>query len=1288
MIFSSRFRTATIQQGTAGIPSGPIGLLRWPALGLGGLMFWALMGFHQLLWAQSPAQIEAIRAQSVVTELLELAERWAQTWRADSLAVAQWSARTGEPIREELPEGGLREVIRLDDAGLPVYRITQNDIAAISINTHSVQPGGVTGLNLTGAGYKLGEWDGGAVRLTHRELAGRVTQVDGHPTVLGHATHVAGTLIATGLTSRARGMAIGAQLDAYHWDNDNAEMAAAAAGGLLISNHSYGTITGWFYNSTRQRWEWYGQPWVNANEDWRFGAYVGDAPDWDSLAAMAPYYLIVKSAGNDRNDVGPGAGQEYFVQDLLGNWQASTEPRDPDGPWDCLSSGSVAKNVLVIGAVQDLPNGYTQPSDVQLANFSSVGPVDDGRIKPDLVGNGVQVYSTGANSDQHYFNSSGTSMSGPSVAGSLLLLQELYARQRQGALMRASTLRALALHTTDEAGPGPGPDYEFGWGLMNTRRATEVILAPQGTHQILEANLQQGHSDTLRVFASGLEPLRATLAWTDPAGTRGPTARNDTTPALVNDLDLRIRFEGQTFLPWVLDRNQPTAPATRGDNHRDNVEQVLAPQAFQGWVEVIIRHKGNLRGGQQWYSLLLSGVAPPPLECNGQTVLRAPNGTLADGSGVLPYAANATCSWLIEPAQATSILLVFTDFETQSGADLVRVYDGPDTLAPLLGTFSGSQLPPALQSTGGSLLVTFISDGSVQLGGWAATYSAAINLAGSCAGTTLLLADSASFDDGSGGLDYQDFRDCRWLIQPPGAGQLELSFTQFRTQAARDFVWIYDGPDTLSPLLGRFSGTQLPGPFVSSTGSLLIVFRTDSSGQDQGWAAQYRRLPQAPPSHCQGVQLLTMASGTFSDGSGSQQYRANSNCSWLIQPPGALNVELRFLAFRTEAANDVVRVYDGASTLAPLLGEFSGTQLPPRLQSSGGSLLVTFQSNASLEDLGFTAQYTSRNLPAFCQPQTLVTAAGGTLTDGSGPDSYESNANCRWVIQPSGAVALSLWFEYLDTEENYDWVEVFDGISTTSPLLGRYSGSQRPSDTLRATGASMLVRFQSDAIQQRDGFTLRWLAQGPLGGCGSDTVITQPAGLLDDGSGPAQYGDRLDCQWHLAPPSGAPLTLTFRYFDTERFYDELFIYDGPDDQSPLLARLSGQQLPLPLTAQSGKAFLRFLTDSHIAGLGWLLEFSDGTPLPNSISEPLAPNSLRLYPNPATTSVTVGLPQAAPAGSELRIMNAMGQVVQRHPIPLGVSNVTLDTGALPGGVYVIQCSQAGVPSSWQGRLMIR
>jgi hypothetical protein len=178
-------------------------------------------------------------------------------------------------------------------------------------------------------------------------------------------------------------MAYAAKLDAYDWNSDESEMAAAAAQGLLMSNHSYGLITGWAYGDFdglgSSRWFWWGDESDTICAD--FGLYSQQARDWDLIANNAPNYLIVKAAGNDRGQ-GPSPGSTHRAwSNSQGNWVNSTVTRQKDGGplgYDCISHAGVAKNVLSIGAVQGITGAYTGPSQVVPSTFHGWGPTDDG----------------------------------------------------------------------------------------------------------------------------------------------------------------------------------------------------------------------------------------------------------------------------------------------------------------------------------------------------------------------------------------------------------------------------------------------------------------------------------------------------------------------------------------------------------------------------------------------------------------------------------------------------------------------------------------------------------------------------------------------------------------------------------------------------------------------------------------------------------------------------------------------------------------------------------------------
>lgn len=526
--------------------------------------------------------------------------------------------------------GYIAVLVSVDDFGLPVYLSTENNIlSAATIGTNKVWPGGSLGLNLDGSAAnvkgKLAIWDGGKVRNTHVELNGRILQKDAATELSDHATHVAGTMVAAGVNPLAKGMAFAqGQLIAYSFTNgsDDAEMLGEASN-LLVSNHSYGVGAGWNYNETDNRWEFRGA--AGANEDYKFGYYSSDAQMWDSIAYNAPYYLIVKSVGNNRDINGPAVGEPYWrynasnVMVNAGNRPAGISSNDG---YDIIPTTGTAKNILTVGAVNPISSGYTRPQDVVMSTFSSWGPTDDGRIKPDVVTNGVNVLSPISTANNAYDVYSGTSMATPSASGSLLLLQQYYSQLRSGSFMRAATLKGLAIHTADEAGPYAGPDYQFGWGLLNIAKAAEVIKSNNTYHIIEEHVLNNGQTFTLPVIASGNGTLSATISWTDVKASVTPVASalDNTTKKLVNDLDIVIKRGATIYRPWILSPSVPSAAATKGNNSTDNVEKVELTDAVPGETYIIeITHKGTLDRGAQAFSIIASGVGGQSYCSSGPT---------------------------------------------------------------------------------------------------------------------------------------------------------------------------------------------------------------------------------------------------------------------------------------------------------------------------------------------------------------------------------------------------------------------------------------------------------------------------------------------------------------------------------------------------------------------------------------------------------------------------------------------------------------------------------------------
>ncbi len=488
-------------------------------------------------------------------------------------------------------DGSIMVMVDVSPSGIPIFIKSDNLEASESVEVNELRVGGSLGLNLEGTGIQIGIWDEGRVRNDHVEYIGRVTQIDANPTFNLHASHVLGTMIATGVNSNAKGMAPKATAIAFDFNGDVGEMISQAKPdqtSIILSNHSYGTLSGWDLNGGN--WTWHGDPSISNVKDWKFGFYNSTSHFYDDIAYNAPYYLIVKSAGNDNFDVGDGS-----------------RPPDCD-PFDCIPTNGVAKNILTVGAVRKLTGPYTVPADVEITSFSSLGPADDGRIKPDLVAPGQALFSASANTSGTYATLSGTSMSAPVTTGTLALLQELYKNLNAGNLMRSATLKALAIHTTKEAGSSSGPDYVFGWGLLDAEAAAKAIIEEDDQNIFIkELTLLNDEVFEMDINPKENTKITATLVWTDPAGPILIPSLNPTTKMLVNDLDLVLTDDGGTSqFPWKLNPLSPQLAATKGNNVTDNVEKLEFDLPQPRSYKLSVSHKGNLVNGSQDFSLILS----------------------------------------------------------------------------------------------------------------------------------------------------------------------------------------------------------------------------------------------------------------------------------------------------------------------------------------------------------------------------------------------------------------------------------------------------------------------------------------------------------------------------------------------------------------------------------------------------------------------------------------------------------------------------------------------------------
>ncbi len=565
-----------------------------------------------------------------------------------------------------------RPLTRHDDPIAPPFN-AHNSRGVRTTRADTVQPGGDSAYNLTGDTTRVAVWDEGVVRTTHIDFTGRASARD-NAAIDNHGTHCAGSMVGAGLgESQARGMAFGADIWSYDWVNDTDE--ATANGYYLTStNHSYGPFLGWDTVCSDGIPSWFGTR--DVFEDPEFGKYTFDAQATD-FAAWTTDVLPVWSAGNERNDVGVAAGQPHHLGTDCTQTFTEAHPSEQDIDFDTIGGRSAAKNILTVGAISPVLYANPPPGDITVADFSAFGPMDDNRVKPDLVAPGINVRSTGSASDTAYANLSGTSMAAPIVAGGLALLAEMHRDLNNGLDLSAAELKAITLLTTVEAGPSPGPDYQHGYGLLNIRAAADLIAANDALDDAVRYGrsvIGTGQTRTFTIEADDGgditpgEAFSVILAWIDPPGSPNLAGVDDPEKALQNNLDLElIAPDGTTtFYPWSLNAANPDAPATRtAPNNTDPVERIdiaAADNTFTGKWTLKVRTPPELFDFKpQSYALAatraIASAAPraPALGYPRYITVEAPVGGTAPaatlrlrnlGDGTLTWVAAENAPWL------------------------------------------------------------------------------------------------------------------------------------------------------------------------------------------------------------------------------------------------------------------------------------------------------------------------------------------------------------------------------------------------------------------------------------------------------------------------------------------------------------------------------------------------------------------------------------------------------------------------------------------------------------------
>ncbi|KAJ7417297.1 hypothetical protein BTVI_33368 [Pitangus sulphuratus] len=804
-------------------------------------------------------------------------------------------------------------------------------------------------------------------------------------------------------------------------------------------------------------------------------------------------------------------------------------------------------------------------------------------------------------------------------------------------------------------------------------------------------------------------------------------------------------------------------------------------------------------------------------ECGG-TIRGEASGRILSPGYPTPYDHNLNCIWTIEAEPGCTIGLHFMVFHTEEFHDVLRIWDGPVENGILLKELSGSGLPGDVHSTFNSLILQFNTDFFTSKQGFAIQFSVStatscndpgIPQNGSRSGDSKEAGDSITFQcnpgyalqgeaqitcvqienrffwqpdppsctapcggilTGPAGVilspqypePYPPGKECDWKLTVSPDFVIALVFNVFSLEPGYDFLHIYDGPDSLSPLIGSFYGSQLPERIESSSNSLFLAFRSDASVSNTGFVIEYTENPREscfdPGSirngtrvgsdlklgstityYCdggydiEGVSTLTCIMGgdgkptwnkprptctapcggqyTGSDGvvlspNYPQNYTSGQACLYFIVVPKDYVVFGQFAFFQT-ALNDVVEVHDGPNQHSRLLSSLSGSHTGESLPlATTNQILIKFSSKGQSTAKGFHFVYQAvprtsatqcssvpeprhgRRLGSDfavgavvrfeCSPgyalhgsptiecltmpgalaqwnvsvPTCVVPCGGNLTERKGtilspgfPEPYLNSLNCVWKITVPEGAGIQIQVISFVTEQNWDSLEVFDGGDNTATMLGSFSGTTVPA-LLNSTSNQLYLHFYSDISVSAAGFHLEYKTVGlsscpepPVPGNGlkigerylvNDVVsfqcepgyalqghshiscmpgtvrrwnyppplcIAQCGGTAEEMEGvllspgfPGNYPSNLDCTWRILLPVGFGAHIQFLNFSTEPNHDFVEIRNGPYDTSTVIGRFSGAEIPGSLLSTSHETTVYFHSDHSQNKPGFKLEY--------------------------------------------------------------------------------------------------
>ncbi|PKP17406.1 MAG: hypothetical protein CVU05_15580, partial [Bacteroidetes bacterium HGW-Bacteroidetes-21] len=564
----------------------------------------------------------------------------------------------------------------------------------------------------------------------------------------------------------------------------------------------------------------------------------------------------------------------------------------------------------------------------------------------------------------------------------------------------------------------------------------------------------------------------------------------------------------------------------------------------------------------------------------------------------------------------------FQSFSLYSDSyDYMQIFDGPSNSYPLIGTYSGTNSPGIITSTGTALTFYFYSNSSSASSGWSANIS--------CAGTPLTTYNMSNtsentcsgvfYDNAGAGASYLNNEDYTMTFYSGTTDKIIFNFTHFAL-ATDDTLFAYDGSSSSSPLIGAYTGTMLPEAVYSHNGnSITWRFKSNSVNVAQGWKALITCSPTSPVlSFNMQDGIRYTCGGTFYDNGGSTASYLNSTSkTQTFYSFDGNRISFNFQSFSLyNDAYDYLKIYDGPSSSYPLLGTYYGTNSPGIITSSGSSLTFYFYSNSTSSSSGWSANIscTTPIIPEYSMTSGSITTCNAIFSDNGGQGGNYQNNESRTMSFASGTSDLIIAnFSHFDVYTE-DTLFIFDGPNTSSPMIGAYTGDMLPEIVSSITGNVLTFYFKSNTINNSSGWRafLSCASTAPAHIFNNQDGIRYTCGgnFYDDGGSSGNYYNNETRTMTFISNNNNKIRFDFSAFSLYGDgYDYLEIYDGPNISYPLIGKYLYTSNPGIIESSGTSLTFHSYTSSSSSSSGWAASISCTTTPPT------------LYPMTSGTTTT-------------------------------------------------------------------